>query len=108
MIVPGKIACPARLALRIERTEQIAQRPIGDKARFRENEIVAVGGWISRIWTRTQSSVTVKNAADEAQRPQGGQHADRDQKQQRGAHGIDPLLTRHGAARYPPEPLEKC
>src|SRR5580698_7778116 len=70
-----------RRARRQLRIWEIAQRPIGDKAWFCENG-VAVG---------LCKSSGLKTDADEAQRPDDGQHADRDQKEQRGAHVIDSM-----------------
>src|SRR5580704_14312955 len=87
MTLPGKIGSSANADAvhgrrRRRRIWRIAQRPIGDKAWFFNND-TAVG----RAW----KSGGRKTGADEAKRPDDGQHADRDQKEQRGAHVIDSM-----------------
>src|SRR5580704_15533123 len=88
MTLPGKIGSSANADAvhgrrrRRRRIWRIAQRPIGDKAWFFNND-TAVG----RPW----KSGGRETGADEAKRPDDGQHADRDQKEQRGAHVIDSM-----------------
>src|SRR5580692_3824361 len=93
MIFSGKILGDANASAALGRRRQrrrsrrqlriweIAQRPIGGKAWFCKN-VIAVGLF---------KSAGLQNAADEAHRPDDGQHADRDQKEKRGAHVIDSM-----------------
>src|SRR5580698_10558199 len=88
MTFPGKIGSRAEADAvqggrrRRRRIWEIAQRPIGDKAWFFKNGIAVVRAW---------NSAGRKTDADETQRPDDGQHDDRDQKEKRGAHVVDSM-----------------